>query len=358
MMSRRYIPQLDGLRALAILPVLLAHAGPDFTGIRVLAHLDRLGVVGVQLFFVLSGFLITGILINAKDHEGYFLNFFARRGLRIWPLYYAALLFIFATSHFPKEMGIHWHVYALYFSNLYYEHHRHQPGPLIPMWSLAVEEQFYLVWPFLVWLVSRKNLKRGTFVLLTVVPILRLLLPWDDHTTLFQLDALGLGAFLACIDNASDVTRKIASFVVWQLPLGIILLFTAVPHAATKMLIVYGSGALLVLALKDASRLAAMLRNPVLMYIGRISYGIYLLHAIVFGVLRKTQLHMSLVARHSLILDLAFIAAESIVAIGLASASFYLFEKPILSLKRYFIPHEQPATSRVVTTADYSFTTT
>src|ERR1700730_17638830 len=92
----RYIPQLDVLRGLAVLDVMLYHAADIVPSLH-LTPIFRLGYTGVDLFFVLSGFLITGILVTTKDNEGYFLNFYARRALRIWPLYYTLLLFTFAV---------------------------------------------------------------------------------------------------------------------------------------------------------------------------------------------------------------------------------------------------------------------
>src|SRR5579864_5742100 len=152
----KFIPQLDGLRAFAILPVLLTHSwyyAPDVP----ISWLGPQGWIGVDLFFVLSGFLITRILLESKDMPRYYLNFYARRGLRVWPVYYLLLFFVFVISaHLPP----HWNRYfprtlfpARFF--VFYLQNTFLDLPTIPFalavtWSLATEEQFYLVWPFLV----------------------------------------------------------------------------------------------------------------------------------------------------------------------------------------------------------------
>src|ERR1700738_1885766 len=106
---RPYIPSLDGVRALAVGLVLVGHSAPDFRGFSVLGlslrHLlAQYGSVGVQVFFVLSGFLITGILLNTKGRPHYFRNFYARRGLRIWPLYYIVVSLVL-LCHMVKLRG-------------------------------------------------------------------------------------------------------------------------------------------------------------------------------------------------------------------------------------------------------------
>ena len=143
----KYIPQLDGLRGIAILIVLLAHL--DYLPIFGSAKYLKYGRTGVDLFFVLSGFLITGILLDTKEFPGYFKNFYARRALRIWPIYYAMLILFFSLlpAIFPHH-SFHtdwnaWPYYATYTQNLFYNFPH--STPLGPTWSLAVEEQYYMV---------------------------------------------------------------------------------------------------------------------------------------------------------------------------------------------------------------------
>ena len=151
-MPARYIPELDGLRALAIVGVLLFHLhvpGAEF------------GWAGVQLFFVLSGFLITGILLNSKARSDYFSRFYVRRTLRIFPIYFLllGLVLVYALLRRLPYSGFPW--YAFYFQNYYIgwtSNHTQFPGLFAHTWSLAVEEQFYLLWPLIVWVLSPRSL--------------------------------------------------------------------------------------------------------------------------------------------------------------------------------------------------------
>ncbi len=157
-----HIPQLDVLRGVAVLEVMLYHA----VDIAPSLHLNpamRAGYTGVDLFFVLSGFLITGILIRSKDEAHYFKNFYARRALRIWPLYYALLLFTFlllpAVAPSLREAIFEgsrpWPSFFFFIQNLMVSH---PPFDTLRVtWSLAIEEQFYLAWPLIVWLAPTKN---------------------------------------------------------------------------------------------------------------------------------------------------------------------------------------------------------
>ena len=152
----RYIPQFDALRGLAVSIVMLYHLHKDVPALH-LHTLFRHGWVGVDLFFVLSGFLITGILVESKDSPRYLRNFYARRILRIWPLYFALLLVCFLlipwvkpeSARALKEACGPPFVYFLFLQNLFPTYVG--IGPLTITWSLAIEEQFYLFWPLAVW---------------------------------------------------------------------------------------------------------------------------------------------------------------------------------------------------------------
>src|SRR5207248_1231599 len=145
------IPQLDGIRGVAILVVILHNSGR-------FPRLFANGWMGVDLFFVLSGFLITGILLDTKESESYFKNFYARRCLRIWPLYYSLLLFMFvlvpllrpSEAHIIFEKSSPWWAYPLFLQNFLIPISTNAAGPLAITWSLAIEEQFYLVWAVVV----------------------------------------------------------------------------------------------------------------------------------------------------------------------------------------------------------------
>src|SRR5437868_4964541 len=140
---RGQMPALDGLRGIAIVLVLM-HQFDLITSPHAIDVAFDAGWIGVQLFFVLSGFLITGGLLDTRDQHGYFRGFFVRRVLRIFPLYYAALVATLIAGNTSIWLWT-------YLSNF-------RPHPALPhFWSLAVEEQFYLVWPFVVWLAGRRG---------------------------------------------------------------------------------------------------------------------------------------------------------------------------------------------------------
>ena len=135
--------------------------------------------MGVDLFFVLSGFLITGILLDAKQSEGYFRNFYARRCLRIWPLYYSALLFMFVIVPFLRPSEAHtvfearsspWWAYPFFLQNFLVPIPTTATGLLGVTWSLAVEEQFYLVWPLVVRFCSKVQLRKIAIAVICLSP--------------------------------------------------------------------------------------------------------------------------------------------------------------------------------------------
>ena len=209
MHPQRYIRELDGVRALAIWMVLLAHLlfGEAVHGTvsRILPkalnlfgeHLGR----GVDLFFVLSGFLITRILLNSKMCNGYFSTFYFRRALRILPLYLLVII-VSAFAYGASFRNYYW--LALFFSaNLAPALHVNHPNGMGPMWSLAVEEQFYLLWPLIVYLTSRRTLAIVAIALVLLEPVFRFVSithaqsPDLPVTTWCRSDGLALGSLLA-----------------------------------------------------------------------------------------------------------------------------------------------------------------
>ena len=188
-LSSRYVPALDGLRALACVAVIACHANYYYGGIFASGRIDglvsavfRWGWVGVHLFFVLSGFLITGILWDTKRCEGFFRNFYARRTLRIMPLYFGYLSFAVVigrlfSSHFA---WIHLDDFK-WLASFTYNFHvgvtgRHIEG-FAHFWSLAVEEQFYLIWPLVIWALHRRALM-GLCLGVADASFLLLVRPW------------------------------------------------------------------------------------------------------------------------------------------------------------------------------------
>ena len=174
------IPQLDAVRGIAVLLVLVHN-----TDIYPALHLSLIaanGWMGVDLFFVLSGLLITGILLDTKQSDGYFTNFYARRCLRIWPLYYSVLLFMFVIVPILRPSEAHtvfearsspWWAFPIFLQNFLVPIPTMATGALGVTWSLAVEEQFYLVWPLVVRFFNEAQLRKIAIAVICISPVLR-----------------------------------------------------------------------------------------------------------------------------------------------------------------------------------------
>ncbi len=151
MKSGSYRPQLDGLRAIAVMAVVFQHFAPSGW-----SKVIPWGGLGVTLFFVLSGYLITGILLKGREEPGMLRHFYIRRALRIFPVYYATLLIAALLAIPPVRETFWWH--AFYLSNVLFALKNSYFGAVSPFWSLAVEQHFYLIWPWVVLFVPRKRL--------------------------------------------------------------------------------------------------------------------------------------------------------------------------------------------------------
>src|SRR3984893_11025519 len=174
------IPQLDAVRGLAVLLVLL-HNTDRYPSLHLHLISDN-GWMGVDLFFVLSGLLISGILLDTKQSEGYFRNFYARRCFRIWPLYYSVLLFMFVIVPILRPSEAHtvfearsspWWAYPIFLQNFLVPVPTGATGALGVTWSLAVEEQFYLVWPLVVRFCTEAQLRKIAIAVICFSPALR-----------------------------------------------------------------------------------------------------------------------------------------------------------------------------------------
>jgi peptidoglycan/LPS O-acetylase OafA/YrhL len=168
--------------------------------------------MGVDLFFVLSGFLITGILLDTKGSQHFIRDFYIRRCLRIWPLYYSLLLFMFVLVPLVRpaeaieifgERSQPWWSFPLFLQNFFVPIPQNAAGPLGVTWSLGIEELFYLVWPWAVRSSSRRTLQWTMVVVVAVSPALRIVLEWygvDLYANPFcRLDGLMAGALLASV---------------------------------------------------------------------------------------------------------------------------------------------------------------
>jgi peptidoglycan/LPS O-acetylase OafA/YrhL len=342
----RHVPQLDGLRAIAVLLVLLTH----FWGYRVSPEiLDRFaaaGWIGVDLFFVLSGFLITSILWDSRDSPRYFVNFYARRTLRIFPIYFLVLAFVFIAmpiaSRLPDTISRDAWMYWLYLGNFALAAGGWQLFVLDITWSLCIEEQFYLVWPALIRRLTLRNMVIFCAVIIVVTPLVRLALwsperwMWVHMMTPLRADSFAVGALLAVLlKNGVRVPARTVMALCAPLLVGLVafghfrrgsMLVCTVGYSLTSIV----SGAAVVLAMNSR----ALAFKP-LVHIGKVSYGVYLYHPIVFMFMSSLFAAGGLAANNVplMLFQLVVLAAATV---GAASLSYAILEKPLLRLKRFF----------------------
>ncbi len=337
------IPQLDAVRGIAVLWVLLHN-----TNIYPSWHLGFIsgnGWMGVDLFFVLSGLLITGILLDTKRSERYFKNFYARRCLRIWPLYYSALLFMFVIVPWLRPSEAHaifearsspWWAYPLFLQNFLVPIPTSATGLLGVTWSLAVEEQFYLAWPLVVRFCTESQLRKIAIAVICVSPALRFYLSLHGvniySDTFCRLDGLMAGALLAIVIRSGSFvpSRFVSSAWITLLVSAPLALTIETLHARWIVFsfVALASVSFVYLAMYSTQRwLQAALTSRFLVYTGTISYGIYLLEKIPLDAAKVFHLD-----RHPFLA----LPITATVAYALAALSWNLLEKPFLRLKRLF----------------------
>ena len=364
------MPALDGLRGLAVVLVLGCHAALLTRGSiqGITAHLVDVvlgaGWIGVDLFFVLSGFLITGILLQTKESPVYYKSFFARRFLRIFPLYYLLIILTVAWhSALFNNVGItslllfyyNWEAVRL-------GHHLHDVNSF---WSLAVEEQFYVLWPTVVLFLKRKALIQLSIAGMLIALVLRLIIL--PRSTVFQdayyltpcrMDALFLGALLAIWHTDPAVWKRVQRFAVLIAGIAMagllfILLWTGhfydfvtptnMGHLRHSSMLVLGPGCTLLAILfgmllvecTGQGRVFRIFSWWPLRRIGKYSYGMYMLHWLIMQILNKRILgHIGYLPFDAAgIINFVLLLAFSYAG---AYISFQVFERHFLRLKRYF----------------------
>ena len=337
------IPQLDTVRGMAILLVMLHNIGEQYPSFH-LQYLFKNGWMGVDLFFVLSGFLITGILADTKKSQGYFKNFYVRRCLRIWPLYYSLLLFMFvllpalrpSEAHAIFEKSSPWWAFPLFLQNFLLPISTNGAGPLGVTWSLAIEEQFYMVWPVVVRFCSHAQLQRLAIAELCLSPALRFYLSLHNvhlYTNVFcRLDGLMAGALLAFVVRGDNFipSKFIKHAWIALLIAAPLAFFTEALHARWMVfsLSAAASAAFVYLSLFSVQKwLQLGMKNRFMVYTGTISYGLYLLHKIPFAIVQSFRLDRYPFLVMPIILLTSYAAA---------ALSWNLLEKPFLRLKRFF----------------------
>jgi peptidoglycan/LPS O-acetylase OafA/YrhL len=340
------LPELDGLRGLAVLGVLFYHCHTRLEGTWI-HYVSLWGWAGVNLFFVLSGFLITSILLDAREKPRYFRNFYGRRALRIWPVYVLVLAVVYAQSDWfigPKPLeaikAAPWWAYIFFVQNLF---HLALPPAIGPTWSLAIEQQYYLLWAPLVRFLRRPWMLAGVlFAALVCSPLLRHLNPawlWGLPThTLIKLDGIALGSLLALGVYTLALNRRAWLWIgLGTLAMGMAAAATVAGGTAfldTALATGFAGAVLAAMASTGARNpLSAMLRRGPLAFYGRISYGLYMTHIMVFVYFGSFDLRMD---RYGMAGNLAVVTLRLAATTAVAAALWYGFESQILKLKRYF----------------------
>jgi peptidoglycan/LPS O-acetylase OafA/YrhL len=338
------VPSLDGARGIAILLVLLHHGGQMFSTPRLLHPLVWAGWSGVDLFFVLSGFLITGILLRGKGAPRQLASFWVRRALRIFPLAYASLLACFVLSELgapgmPPMRGETWAWFAFYAGNIYVMTQGWPPIAAISVtWSLAIEEQFYFVWPLVVRFASRWGVAIVALLLFASGPFFRIAL-WGDYGgmatvfTLARTDPLAVGALLALLLSIPSARFWVSAISgVLFLPCLALTLALATERLPEPewlwpyrvSVIAIGFAPLVAAAAAPRPWVEKLLGPRWLRWIGERSYGIYLFHYIVGPMFAAWT-------REWLDGGMASMAGWLASTFALAALSFRAFEQPILS---------------------------
>jgi peptidoglycan/LPS O-acetylase OafA/YrhL len=363
-------PELDGIRGIALLAVMLSHGGGRYIlQTTVVAKLFAYAMVpgwsGVELFFVLSGFLITGILLKSKSAENYFSSFYARRFLRIFPIYYFVVTVGMLAAHHnfwwnsmmpPERMRVAYYFYAQNWP-IFWNHGAYQTVSLFGhFWSLAVEEQFYLVWPLIIWL-----LPEG-WVLCLCTTGLAIALPLRFYMvhryaeslgamvlTTSRMDGLLVGVVLAILLRRGQIPLRwiYLCLGVGTAIIGYIAIFHHRELIATYFYMptlgITGfsllSGGFLALSQHRIVWLRRILDARWLGTVGKYSYGMYIYHVPIYLILEHIlETHFGVVFPLPLGWALLYIAFLIAATFLVAKVSYDLVESKILALKIYFRP--------------------
>lgn len=350
------MPELDSLRGIAILGVLFLHGFYwPYASLRLSSfgtlflRATQPGWLGVNLFFVLSGFLITGILLDSKARPDFYKRFYGRRALRILPAYYLLLLLLGLLGQAgPAYLGLSF-VYLANVTDLF-----GVANDYGPLWSLAVEEHYYIFWPTVVRNVSTRGVAIIASSILVLVPVLRAFAFLGGHTaglasyTWFVADGLAAGGLIAVLLRTNISRKRLVQLTCLLIVAAIAISIVGSPHGIltrntvlgaalqhTVITVLFG-GVLLGCLLVGTSAQAAWVNQPTLQFFGYISYGLYLIHLMVFRVYdvlcRKIWPELLPRNDHFGLIALRFVFAGS-AAVGLAYLSRKYFEQRFLNMK-------------------------
>ncbi|MES2520132.1 MAG: acyltransferase [Bacteroidota bacterium] len=368
MKQETYFSQLDGIRFLAVGLVLIDHWLAE-------KNVLPLGPLGVTMFFVLSGFLITRILIQSKlkddnvgrSHWFSVKQFIIRRSIRIFPIYFLTIFVLYVLDVPPVRDTILWCL--TYSTNIYIATKEHWMGTIDHLWSLAVEEQYYLIFPYLILFLPTKHYLKVLSAMVLISVALRTYLFLNGNSWMAQyvlmptcLDSFGLGGLLAYFftfqkDTLFDEFCKTKYLIVSLIVLISSMYFSREYQISSNQVHHFGNLVLerligsifcFFLIAKAVSGYSGtmkwFLENPVSNYLGKISYGLYLYHNFVYNVYHTPDTSYVLRVLHkmqrmipTLTENLAF---ELLYFFGIttiiATLSWYCIEKPVNNLKKYF----------------------
>jgi peptidoglycan/LPS O-acetylase OafA/YrhL len=373
------------VRGLAIVMVLLLHfvanVPPTNLVERVIVGVTNYGSYGVELFFILSGFLITGILYDAHDRPHYFRNFYMRRTLRIFPLYYGVLALVFIVAPLvPLLRGetlnflVDRQAWAwLYAVNIYIAKNGEWSFSYLDhFWSLAIEEHFYLFWPLVIFLLARRprTLIAVSLAISLCAMLARLtgslvgLSWWTTYVlTPFRLDGLAMGSFLALtvrqpggLERMTRVLPKV-SIAASALLIVTFLWTRLVPDQGLELVLPVRASLILVLlacllvwtlTAAEGSFTSRFFSSRLLVFLGTYSYGLYVYHHFIsyYLVTNRTDIELARwLGSHGAAVALQFALGAS-ASLAIAYFSYELFEKRFLRLKRFFPTAKEPAPQR------------
>ena len=345
-----HIPALDGLRGMAAIMIMVFHwfqrsTAPRGAFLESAGKFATIGQTGVDLFFVLSGFLITRILLRSRSSHNYFRNFYARRALRIFPLYYGFLivwlLFLASSYHSVERVSPWWQL--LYAENIRLTFVSSTMIGLSHFWSLAVEEHFYLIWPLVIYLVAPQRLGWVAFAVLLVSILTRECMIKAGYEVFYftpcRLDGFAVGAFLAWLEmrpgGLAAYRRQMLVVLAVFGGIAVLCWMLASGRGLKEMMTVKFSlvalsyGGLLGLVAcpsRIPNRLASLWMNRPLRWCGKVSYGLYVFHPSCYHYTNMLPLN-----------DWSNLLVF-FVSSGLVSwLSFRCFESKITALKRRFV---------------------
>lgn len=374
-----HVPALDGIRGLAIALVMVYHFAAG-SGVPRTAldgwfrNAATVGWVGVDLFFVLSGFLITGILFDNKGTRHFFRDFWGRRTLRIFPLYYAFLVgwliilprvFAGQLPSIPEGSEVWSWTYATNVLLAIKRDFWAVPPGTGHFWSLAVEEQFYLIWPFAVYAMGRRRMMQFCVVCIVLAAVSRAVVVGTSDNQMaayvlmpMRMDALAIGGLVALLMRDEPGRRWLAT---WTRPLliaslgvvGVLIWMSPDPENALSAfdgrVQVFGflpiaivAGGLIVMSLDPArasSRFQRWLRSDIARLFGRYSYGLYVFHVPIAKTVKTLLIPDEALPGTfgtELPSQFALIALLAAISLAVAAASYHGFEVHFLRLKRFF----------------------